>query len=219
LVILGVSGELVCTFRSFRVESEIRTTTSKIENVLKAEVGIAGTSAIDAARASDRANLSAKQARDTAGNAKTLASGAEAQVTDAESRVSALNMRIKELEPRRLTEEQIGKMSNFLSKHRTTLKLEIIADWGVWDAGPLGRQIHDVFRASGWDVGPGIGFGQYSGNPKGIWITSGGSEDSRAWSIVVRDAFHEAGIAVPLELDKNAMTQPTSKITLNIGCK
>lgn len=83
LVIVGVAGEVGLTFWSFRVESEIKSTNAKIERDLKAEIGILGTSAVNAAASADRANLVAgkasqqsEHARSVAGNAELLARGA-----------------------------------------------------------------------------------------------------------------------------------------------
>ncbi|HXJ93288.1 MAG TPA: hypothetical protein VMT20_10460 [Terriglobia bacterium] len=76
MVILGVSGELVCTFWSFKVESDMRITSSKIENVLKAEISLTGRSAVDAAVAAGIANVAAQQANAEAGSAKSVAGNA-----------------------------------------------------------------------------------------------------------------------------------------------
>ena len=56
LVILGVTGEVGFTFWSFKVESEIKSTNSNIERVLKKEIQMLGISATEAAGAADRAN-------------------------------------------------------------------------------------------------------------------------------------------------------------------
>lgn len=77
MVILGVSGELVCSFWALKVESKIRTTNSKIEDVLRSEISLVGTSAVGAVKAANAANTVSQEASAIAGTAKATAAGAK----------------------------------------------------------------------------------------------------------------------------------------------
>ena len=72
-MILGVTGEVGFTFWSFKVESEIKSTNSKIERLLKKEIQILGISATEAAGAASRANVSAEAAELHAAKAEEYA--------------------------------------------------------------------------------------------------------------------------------------------------
>ncbi|MGA2074226.1 MAG: hypothetical protein ABSH52_12055 [Terriglobia bacterium] len=97
LVILGVAGEVGFTFWSFKVESEIKSTNAKIERDLKAEIGILGTSAINAVASADRANIVAgtasqqsEHAKSVAGNAELLARGARQEANAYKSQIESV---------------------------------------------------------------------------------------------------------------------------------
>lgn len=117
LVILGVAGEVGFTFWSFKVESEIKSTNSQIERVLKAEIQILGTSAIDASNKSSQAivtagnaNEESEKARIKAGEALAGSAKAVEEARNArreQEAITAENIRLQQqINPRRLSESQ-----------------------------------------------------------------------------------------------------------------
>jgi hypothetical protein len=95
LVIVGVAGEVGLTFWSFKVESEIKSTNAKIERDLKAEIGILGTSAINAAASADRANIVAGTASQESEHARSVAGNAELSARVARQEADAYKSQIE----------------------------------------------------------------------------------------------------------------------------
>jgi hypothetical protein len=154
--------------------------------------------------------------RQAAQDVKTV-TGAAQKAADAQKAAEqeAAELRTR-LAPRRLSKEQIDKLSSFLDsrpKGTFVIKCSINVD----DARQYAEEIAGIFRAKGWTVR--IDNAMFSGtNVGGLWITGKNPGPVPMAAQTVFRAFETSGILIRLESDPS-LPEETDGFWLCIGHK